>query len=135
MPLAQGTKYPFGLRDVKIYALTLPSTYAAGVDLPASRTFSFAPEITSESLEGDDQVVAVHSFEGSGTWDLEAGGIGLDALALLNGGTTSDSNTTPNVVSYMDVLTTTTRPYFGVIGRAISDSGDAHIQIFKAKCT
>lgn len=135
--MAVTTNYPFGLRDVKLFEITDVDTptYANGVDLPAAQTFAFAPEVTSEVLEGDDETVAIHVFEGRGTWDLESGGISLAAWAVLTGGTVTDSDATPNQVSYMDVLTTLTRPYFGVIGRAITEAaGDTHLQIFKAKC-
>lgn len=133
--MAQDILYPFGLDDVSLYLITSGS-YGTAVDLPASRVFSYTPDIATENLEGDDQIVASHSQDRGGTWDLESGGIPIAGWEVLTGATASDSGTTPNEVTYMDITTSLSRPYFGVIGRAISDEGgDTHVQIWKAKCT
>lgn len=127
---------PYGLRDVKLYTRTADNTYGAGVDLPAAQTLTltFTPE--SNTLTGDDSTVAIHTVVTQLEWDLEAGGISLDAWGVLTGITVTDSGTTPSGTSTFKWTNTSDMPYIGITGKAISDSdGDMHIAIFKAKVT
>lgn len=135
--MARTVDYPYGVRDAKLYPLTLPSTYATGVDVTAIRTVSIKPDVKSETLEGDDVYVATHAFELGGSWDIEAGGITLAAWKVMAGtAAQTDSGTTPSETAYIDVLSTSARGYFGIIGKAVSDgAGDVQMQVFKAMCT
>jgi hypothetical protein len=131
MPL--GTTLPFGLRDVKVYPLTgeAPGT---GVDLPNSRTLQFSDAEDFEDLRGDDGLQATHGKGAVVNWQLEGGGISLDAVKVMFGGTLTDSGTTPNQKRLYTKTNLDVRPYFRIEGQAISDSGgDFHVVIPKAK--
>lgn len=125
---------PFGLRDVKVAAMTGDATYSALVDLPASRTLSFAESEDTEELRGDDVVIANHGLGKQVTWSLEGGGISLDVYKVLMGGTISASGTTPNEKETLAMLGTDARPYFKIEGQIVNDNGgDLHCVIYRAK--
>lgn len=128
---------PFGLRDVKLTPLGADgSTPGTAVDLPAARTFSFAEAEEFEQLRGDDKLLAEHGSGPSIEWDLESGGISLEAYVVIAGGTLTSSGTTPAVKKTFKKLATEQRPYFKVEGQAISDNGgDFHGIVYKAKAT
>lgn len=124
---------PFGLRDVKL-------TNIAGdtqVDLPAARTLSFSERVKSGELSGDDQLVSVVSYSEAVEWSLEAGGISLEAYALITGRTATESGTTPNQVNTMAGSAGDCYPFFKVYGKAIGDgcTDDIHCKLFKVKVT
>ncbi len=128
---------PFGLRDVKLTPLGADgSTPGTAVDLPASRTFSFTEAEDFEELEGDDQEVANHGNGPHVEWELESGGISLEAWAVLSGATLTSTGVTPSVKKTLKKNVSQQRPYFKVEGQAISDNGgDVHGVVYKAKAT
>lgn len=130
---------PFGLRDVKITPYTdATATVLAGssIDLPNSRTFSFAEVEEFEDLRGDDSLVASHGSGPNVEWELEGGGVGFEVVAAMYGGTVSTTGSTPNQVKTLRKLVTDVRPYFKAEGQAISDSGgDFHIVVYRCKAT
>lgn len=134
--MALGNTLPFGLRDVKLYAVDAVGVRSgAGVDLPVSRTFSFKETTSSEQLVGDDIIQGSHEYNPVVEWELEAGGYSLEAYAILAGGTVGSSGTTPAQVKTYTKKNTDARPYFEVEGQAISDSGgDMHAIVYRAKC-
>lgn len=126
---------PFGLRDVKIFPL-VGETPGTPVDLPNSRTFSFSEAEDFEELRGDDGVVAVHGLGPTVDWELEAGGVSLEAVKAIFGGTIVESGVTPSQKKTYTKKGTDTRPYFKVEGQAISDSGgDFHVMLPKCRAT
>jgi hypothetical protein len=128
---------PFGLRDVKLIPLGADgSTPGTSVDLPAARTFSFTEAEDFEVLRGDDEEKANHGSGPRVEWDLEGGGISLEAYAVIAGGTVTSSGTTPAIKKTFKKLVSQQRPYFKVEGQAISDNGgDFHGLVYKAKAT
>jgi hypothetical protein len=135
MPLASYA-IPFGLRQVRIVPLNDAGVEVPGsaVFLPASRTFSFAEQEDFETLDGDDRKVASHGAGPTVNWELEGGGISLEAWKLLGGGTVGSTGVTPNVIKTFTKLTTDARPYFNVYGRAISDNGgDFEAIVYRCK--
>lgn len=130
---------PYGLRDVKITPYTdATATVLAGasIDLPNGRTFTFAESEDFEELRGDDSLVAVHGSGPVVNWELEAGGVSLEAVQAMYGGTLSTTGSNPNRVKKLRKLKTDQRPYFKVEGQIISDSGgDFHAVIWRCKCT
>lgn len=129
------TALPFGLRDVKLSPLVagVPGT---SVDLPNARTFSFSEAEDTETLRGDDGVVAIHGKGPVVDWSLEAGGISFEALKVINSGTITTTGTTPATSKKYNKKSTDTRPYFQAEGQAISDSGgDFHVLIYKCRAT
>jgi hypothetical protein len=128
---------PFGLRDVKLTPLGADgSTPGTAVDLPASQTFSFTEAEDFSTLRGDDEEKANHGSGPHVEWELDAGGISLEAYAVMAGGTVTLSGVTPNVKKTYKKLTSQQRPYFKAEGQAISDNGgDFHGLVYKAKAT
>ena len=123
---------PFGLRDVKLTSID----GTVQVDLPASRTLKFSERIRSGELTGDDSVVAVVAFAEAVEWELEAGGISLEAYALMTGRTATAAGTTPNQTVTLTGSAGDAFPYFKIYGKAIGEgSDDIHCKIFKAKVT
>lgn len=130
---------PFGLRDVKLTPYTdATATVLAGasVDLPNGRTLSFAESEEFEELRGDDRLVATHGAGPQVEWELEGGGVSLEAVQVMYGGTITSSGVTPNQVKKLTKKVTDVRPYFKIEGQIISDSGgDLHAIIYRAKAT
>jgi len=126
---------PFGLRDVKLYPVDINGTrLSVGVDLPASRVFSFKDTQEFTPLEGDDVTYASHGGITTVDWELESGGIPFEAYKIMAGGTITSSGTTPNQKKVYSKLATDERPYFDVEGQAISDSGgDVHGLVYRVK--
>lgn len=131
------TSLPYGLRDVKIATLGADgATKGTLVDLPNARTFSFSEGEEFQELRGDDKVVASRGSGPEVEWDLESGGISLEALVVINGGTLTESGTVPAVTKTYAKKTSDSRPYFFVEGQAISDSGgDFHVVLHRCKAT
>ncbi len=130
---------PYGLRNVKITGFTTAAATAynaSSVNLPYSRTFSFSEVEEFNTLRGDDRDIASHGGGPSVKWALESGGVPLDALKLMYGGTISETGVTPNQVKKLTKLVTDQRPYFKAEGQAISDTGgDVHPVVYKCKAT
>ncbi len=137
MPL--GTSLPYGLRDVKIipYADLAADEFGSTlIDLPNAQTFTFTESEEYTELRGDDKRVSSHGQGGQINWDLESGGISMEAYAAMNGGTIISTGSTPNQVKRYRKLVTDQRPFFAVVGQAISDSGgDFHCIVYLCRST
>lgn len=134
MPLTN--TLPFGLRDVRIYPLNTAGVRQTGVDLPVSQTFSFKESSSTVELTGDDRIQGAHDFDPYVDWELDAGGISLEAFQALVGGTITSAGTTPAQTKTFSKLVTQQRPYFEIEGQAISDSGgDLHCVVYRCKVT
>lgn len=133
MPL--GTSLPYGLRDVKIIPYN-GGTAGTPIDLPNARTFSFEESEEFEELRGDDKVVASRGMGSTVGFELESGGISLEAYAAINGGTVTISGVAPAEVKTYTKKTTDAKPRFGVEGQALSESGgDFHAVLTNCKAT
>jgi hypothetical protein len=123
------------VRDIKLTAYTNSTTLAASsVDLPNGRTLSFEEAEDFEELRGDDKVVATRGKGPSVNWELENGGVSLEALVVLNGGTITSTGTTPAQVKKYTKKATDARPEFKIEGQAISESGgDFHVVLYRCK--
>lgn len=137
-PLATKAKYPFGLSDVKIYPfLDQDGTQLAdeGFDLPAAQTFSFADTEDFTPLRGDDVQLAEHGNGATVNWSLEAGGISLQAWAILTGGQIIEAGVAPNRTITLRKCSDDVRPYFQVRGLAMNDNGgDTVGVVYRGKC-
>lgn len=130
-----GNSLPFGLRDVKLQEINPDgSVESTLVDLPVARTLSFSDTEDFEELRGDDKVVASHGSGATCEWDLEGGGISLEAYAVMAGGLVTTTGVSPSQVKTFKKKVTDARPYFVITGKAISDNGgDLHGIIYRAK--
>lgn len=127
---------PYGLRDIKLTPINSDGSYGTPVDLPVAQTLSFSEAEEFQELRGDDRLVAVHGQGPTVEFDLEAGGISLDAWQTMTGGTLDEMGATPSQTKSLTKLTTQSRPYFRIDGQSINDvDGDTHVTIWKAKLT
>lgn len=127
---------PYGIRDIKVTPINSDGSYGTSVDLPVAQTLSFSEAEEYEELRGDDQLVAVHGKGPTVEFDLEAGGISLEAWQVMSGGTLGSAGTTPNQTKTLLKKITQSRPYFKIEGQIINDvDGDTHVVIYKAKIT
>src|SRR5687768_18571295 len=113
---------PFGLRDVKVGLLDpvsfLPTVL---VDLPNGQTFSFTDSEDFEVLRGDDRDVARRGKGATVEWELEKGGISLEAYAIMAGGTVPLSGVSPAEKKAYRKRITDQRPAFWLEGPSMSD--------------
>lgn len=123
---------PFGLNDVKL----VPTTGSA-VDLPAARTLSFTERTVNGELRGDDSLVSVVAVSEAVEWELEAGGISLEAYALMTGRTVTAAGTTPSSTATLKGSAGKHFPYFKIYGKSVGDAStdDIHVKLFKCKVT
>ncbi len=123
---------PFGLRDVKLTNIGGTSQ----VDLPASMKLSFSERISSSELRGDDVTKAVVAFADAVEWELEAGGISLEAYALMTGRTVTTAGVSPNETKTMPGSAGDAFPYFKIYGKSLGEGNDdIHCKLFKCKVT
>lgn len=136
--MSLGTSLPFGLRDLKLKPYTDETCLALGaaVDLPNARTLSFAETEDFTELRGDDSLIASHGGGPFVKWELEGGGVSIEAVKVMYGGTIGESGVTPNQIKTLTKLSTDQRPSFRIEGQSISDSGgDLHCVIYRCKAT
>lgn len=127
---------PYGLRDIKLTPISSAGVLGTPVDLPNARTLSFEESEDFEELRGDDRVVAQRGQGPTVSWELEGGGISLEAYAAINGGTVTVSGVTPAQVKTYKKLATDSKPRFKIEGQAMSESGgDFHPVLYNCKAT
>lgn len=128
---------PFGLTDVKVYPLdgTDAPIAASVVSMPAGRTVDVTPREDTKELTGYNGVVASNVTNTSADIGVEYGGIALDLLALITGGTIATTGVSPTQTKTLEVgKAGIARPYVCLIGKALGDSGgDTWIRVHKAK--
>lgn len=125
-----GMVAPYGLRHIRLFPLS-----GSFVDLPAPRTMTFKEQTNNNELRGGDVVVASVTFAEAVELELEAGGIALDAYALMTGRTLTNAGTTPNRTSTMTATAGDSFPYFRIYGRAITDAGDIWARFYRVQVT
>ena len=121
----------FGLRQIKL-------VNAAGSSelLNAAQTMTFKERVKAGELSGNDKTLAVVAFSDAVEWELEEGGISMEAYALITGRTPAADGTTPNQTLTLTAEATESFPYFKIYGKSIGDSGDdVHVKVWKAKIT
>jgi hypothetical protein len=133
------TALPFGIRDIKLIPYTDATCTVledAAIDLPYARTLSFSEAEDFEDLRGDDQLVTSHGSGAHVEWEIESGGISLEAWGAMSGGAVTVTGTGSTQVKSYKKLTTDVKPCFRIEGQSISDSGgDVHCVIYRAKVT
>ena len=102
---------PRGLDQFFVNVLT-GDTPGANVAVPGIRGFSFTVESDSDTLEGDNQVIATVRNPKSLTGSIELGRINLAGLAAMVGGTVGSSGSTPNVILTLDESSAAGTQYF-----------------------
>lgn len=135
MPLSDAL--PYGVRDIKLtqYTDAVGTTLSTtSVDLPYVQTLNFTEAEEFQELRGDDRVITTRGRGSQVNWSLEAGGISTAAWAVFTGGSVTETGTTPNRVVELQKKATTSRPFFRIDGRVISDSGgDVNVRIYRCR--
>lgn len=131
---APGTSLPYGLREIKVATLTALGVKGSLVAFPNAQTLEFTEGTNTQTLRGDDKVVAQRTTIGDVEWTMGAGGISLEAAVIVFGGSLATSGVSPAEKKTYKRLSTDARPDFYLTGRALSESGgDFHIQFLRAK--
>lgn len=137
MPLP--TAIPYGIRDIKVTPYTTAAATTLGtpaVDLPYARTLSWTETEDFEELRGDDTIITTKGKGPEVEWELEAGGLSLPALKVIDGGTITESGTTPAIKISYKKLNTESKPFFHLEGQVISDSGgDVHLVMDRCRAS
>lgn len=124
--------YPFGLRDVVIAS----ADSASFSRLPAARTFAFSERIRSGEMSGEDKVLAVMAMSDVVEWQLEGGGVSLEAYALMTGRSATQSGTGSAEVVTLTGEGQEAFPYFQVYGKSMGvGDDDIHCKLYKCKLT
>lgn len=119
---------PFGLHEVKLVR------GATVVTLPAPQVLKFKERTKTNELEGADAIAAVSTMVDAVEWELEAGGISLEAYALMTGRTSLTAGATPSETTTLRGRGGDRFPYFKVYGKVLGENtDDIHCKIFKAK--
>lgn len=127
-----GTIKPMGLRDIKL----VPLPTGSPVDLPAAQTLTFTERLVSGELHGDDVVQAVVANTDALEWELEAGGLSLEAIKVMTGRAITLTGTMPNQINTVLARAGDQMPYFKIYGKSMGDGADdVHVLIHKAKLT
>jgi len=129
---------PFGCRDCKVapYDGSTPPAVDDKIDVPRIRTVDTNVTRDSTDLEGDDVKIATHTFAKGLEGSLEAGGISLPVLAVLEGGTASTTGMTPNRVGTYIVEGDNAEGYFLLEAQMYADDGgDMHFTAQKVKAS
>jgi len=124
------TLFLYGVRDIKL------RKGAVQVDLKAAQTLVFRPEISSNELRGDDEVVFRMARISKASGSFSAGGYTPDAMALMTGKTITEAGTTPNITGVWSLSGGDTFPEFEVYGQAYGQNGGAlMVHLFRCVIT
>jgi hypothetical protein len=125
------TLRPFGLRDMKVFEITATvPTYAAGVDIPCVNSAQFDPVVTEAVLEGDDVKCSTHAILENITVTVTHGGMPMSLYDVIMGASLVDSGSGSAEVVYLNLKTSSVRPYFGMILDSRADEGGNTLVIF-----
>lgn len=123
---------PFGLRDLKL--TNIGGTVQ--VDLANAMTLTFKERLTAGEMRGDDATQAIVAFTDALEWEMEAGGLTMEAIAMITGRTVALTGTTPNQTNTISANAGDVYPYFKIYGQSMGDGNDdIHVKINKAKLT
>lgn len=129
-------RLPYGLRDIKVAPLDSAGVKGTLVDFPNAQTLEFEEETSTQTLRGDDSVVASRTTVDGASWTLEGGGISFEAMVVMAGGTITSTGTTPSVVKKYRRLNTDSYPDFYMEGQSLSESGgDNHLVLWRNKAS
>lgn len=122
---------PFGLRQIALYS----SDGSGKVSLPAAMMLHITPKVDAETFLAEGRNVGAAAFLSGAEWELEAGGLSLEAYAKLTGLSAASSGSAPNRALTLSLEAGNVFPYIRIYGRAVSDSGDIYCRVYRAKLT
>lgn len=139
MTLSRVTKL-YGVADAKIFPLTTDDittlAYGAAIDVPGIQSIKLTPNYEDKELKGDDAVLEADTKLLSIDFSFQHAKLSLDALAVLEGGTVTDSGVSPNQKTTYTQTTASKPQYFkfeGQIRYVDQAAGDVHLVLYKAK--
>ena len=121
----------FGLRELKLFN----ADGSGGLLLPRAMMLHVTPVIESARFEADGGLVGAAAFLAGADWELEAGGLSLEALAKLTGLSEVLAGSTPNRTLTLTQSAGAAFPYLRIYGRVVADSGDIHCRLYRCKLT
>lgn len=122
---------PFGLKQIKL----VNNADTAAIDLPAALELEFEETVVSGEFFGNDELQGLVTQPLGIKGKFKAGGIPLNAYALMTGHTYALTGSTPNQVGTLEG-DSATFPYFKVYGKSLGDDGDdVHVKLLKVKLT
>lgn len=128
---------PFGLRAAAIYPLNTDGAtpvWGTKVDVPRVQNLELQEEEDSAQLDAADVTVAIHTFGLKLTGSFQFGGINLDSIVALAGGTVTSTGMTPSRVSTFARRGSDVKKYFKITGQAYGDDGgDVFLTAYKTK--
>lgn len=126
-----GESLPYGIRDINLRPIDNAGLIGIAVDLPNARTLSFEEAEDFEELRGDDRLLTKRGSGPMVSWEMESGGISLEALVVINGGSLIVSGTGATTKKTYSKKVTDARPHFRAEGQSISDNGgDFHVVLY-----
>lgn len=129
-------RLPYGVRDIKVATLDSAGVKGTSVDFPNAQTLEFQESTTTQTLRGDDSVIAQRTTIDTADWTLEGGGISFEAMVVIGGGTVASTGVTPNVKKTWIRMGTDSYPDFYLEGQAMSESGgDNHLILHRNKAS
>lgn len=122
---------PFGLKEIKI----VNAADTVAISLPAALELEFEETVVSGEFFGNDELQGLVTQPLGIKGKFKAGGIPLNAYALMTGHTYGVTGATPNEVATLEG-DSATFPYFKVYGKSLGDDGDdVHVKLLKVKLT
>ncbi len=122
---------PFGLKQIKL----VNAADTVAIDLPAALELEFEESVVSGEFFGNDDLQGLVTQPLGIKGKFKAGGIPLNAYALMTGHTYALTGTTPNEVGTLEG-DSASFPYFKVYGKSLGDEDDdVHVKLFKVKLT
>lgn len=123
---------PFGLRQLRI-----TSADGSGVvTLPFGLMLHVTPRIEVAEFMAEGVMVGASARVVGAEWELEAGGISLEALAKLTGLSAAAAGSAPNRTLTLNAGAGAAFPYVRIYGRAVGDgSDDIYCRLYRAKLT
>lgn len=144
MPLSHVSKL-YAVSDSKIAKVTADpaggaTTYGASTDVPGIKEMSIGGNVNTVELRGDNSLLDQNSTLGNITVSVTHAKLSLDVLAIMLGGTVTDSGTTPNQIASWLLKNTDAFSYFSLEGKtptagADTPTGDAHFKLHKCILT
>jgi hypothetical protein len=130
--MALYSEIPRGLLQLYVNVLTA-DTPGANIQVPGARGLTFTVESDSDTLEGDNSVIATVRNPKSLTGSIELGRINLAAMAAMVGGTVGSAGSTPNVILTLAESSASATNYFQAQGNTTSQdsSGSGYRVILK----
>lgn len=120
---------PFGLRQIALYN----ADGTGKLLLPAALMMHVTPLVETARFTADGHLVGAAALVSGAEWELEAGGISLEALAKLTGLSAATAGSAPSRTLTLSADAGVVLPYLRIYGRALSDAGDVVVRLLRCK--